>query len=163
MIMITLCSVTTDVQRSIINVTSLSVTVECYFFNGSSSLGCYVEFSGANFSTIAKNITRSTGRQEVAIPGGIDTCVDLRFAVFDWESDGSIGNVPVPVEIFDMRTGDSHISTTIDTIAMKRKDQLLIIIVSSAGGAVVLVMVLIVLILSSGIILVYNKQRMHSR
>lgn len=100
-------SVTTDVQTPAVVVNSYSVTIRCNFIPRSSSRGCHVKIDGLGPSTITHNLERTDGfnslQQEIAVTEGIGRDVDLSIAVFDWRSDGTIGNQSISVTIVDMR------------------------------------------------------------
>lgn len=92
--------VTTDVQRSVVVLTPISVMVQCTFIPGSQSKGCHVKLIGRDHSIRTHNIKRVDGLlsvQEFLIGEGDETPETIQ--VFDWESDGSIGNLSVPVQI----------------------------------------------------------------
>lgn len=100
-------SVTTDVQTPAVVVNSKSVIIRCDFIPGSLSRGCHVKIDGLGPSTLTRNLERSDGinslQQEIEIPEGIGRDVDLSIAVFDWRSDGTVGNLSISLDIVDMR------------------------------------------------------------
>lgn len=100
-------SVTTDVQSSTASVTSNSVTIQCNFISQTMSKGCHAKLSGTSPSITMLNIQRSNGsnsaRRKIDVPEGIGRRAALMFTVFDWESDGSIGNVSIESVIEDLR------------------------------------------------------------
>lgn len=103
--------VTTDVQQSVAFLAPNSVTVQCTFIPGSQSKGCHAKIIGTNRSMQAYNIARVGGlhfiQEEFMI--GEDDAEEI--LVFDWERDGSIGNLSVPVRILRTATGSSGLQT----------------------------------------------------
>lgn len=91
--------VTTDVQAARAIVMCDPVIVQCTFLSGGQSKGCSLNLT-INGSMIIHNIERSNSNsvQEELVVSSNQVDVGEYF-VFDWESDGSIGNVPVPVDI----------------------------------------------------------------
>lgn len=76
-----------------------TVTVECNFIPGSQSRGCHVKMY--NFSM---NITRNPEHNSGQMKFQVDEVLLAEILVFDWEEDGSIGNVSVPVEVMNSNT-----------------------------------------------------------
>lgn len=90
--------VTTDVEQSVAFLTPNSVTIQCTFIPGSQSKGCHAKIIGSDRSMEAHNIKRVDGRLFVQEEFPI-TKPPEAILVFDWESDGSIGNLSIPVHI----------------------------------------------------------------
>jgi hypothetical protein len=97
-VLLQLSLVTTDVQPSAAFVALDTVTIECLFIPGTLSKGCHVRLLGSDHSMKAHNIVRIGGLDSVrkVLPA---TVAPADILVFDWERDGSIGNIPVPVDI----------------------------------------------------------------
>lgn len=92
---------TTDVQMSLATVGSDSVLIRCNFLTGSQSRGCHVKLEFYSNITISFNIARVNG-SDYAEDYYYDTCINRYFVnilVVDWERNGSIGSLPVPVDI----------------------------------------------------------------
>ena len=77
-------------------VTPNAVTVTCIFITGSQTRGCHVKLNNKNLSM---NIERTIGRNSVRKEFPIIEVLPEEILVFDWERDGSIGSVSVPVEV----------------------------------------------------------------
>ena len=91
---------TTDVQDAQVEYDSQNVTVTCHFAEGSQALGCHVQL---HFSSDlqAHNISRSVG--SLVAQREIKTqlppqCYQLQLSVYDWEADGTVGTLPIPVK-----------------------------------------------------------------
>lgn len=97
--------VTTDVQAPSATVSSHSVTVQCNFIPGSQCRGCYAILI-LNDSTRSYYIERTSGssstEEEIVT---IEDLMNLIILVFDWEEDGSIGNVSINVNITRIEEG----------------------------------------------------------
>ena len=91
------CSDTTDVQEAIILVDydDGSFEVTCEFAVGSRARGCFLELIGLN-ETYSKHILRESdyARHSAHLMLPLE---GLAFFVYDWEEDGSIGNVSVTI------------------------------------------------------------------
>lgn len=86
-------------QTSRATVRSDLVVISCNFLSGSQSRGCHVKLQFRNNSILALNIERADGSDSVEkeiIIGGNEI---LDVFVFDWERDGTIGNLSVRVDI----------------------------------------------------------------
>lgn len=92
--------VTTDVQAAVGVVTCNSVIVWCAFVPESQNRGCSLQLT-INGSVTTHNVKRTNSsnymEEEVVVSSHGITVEE--FLVFDWESDGSIGNVQVPTDI----------------------------------------------------------------
>lgn len=86
--------VTTDVQAAMAVITNSSVTVNCSFISGSQSRGCHVVVKNET-TNISCSIERLDGSAFVLKEIVIDFAQEV--LVFDWENDGSIGNLLIPV------------------------------------------------------------------
>lgn len=89
--------VTTDVQAAMVTVECTSVILRCIFLSGSQSRGCCFKFT-TNGSMMTQNIERVDNSNSAQMEVIISTSEIDDFLVFDWESDGTISNVSVPVE-----------------------------------------------------------------
>ena len=83
-----------------------SVTATCRFAEGSQALGCHVQFlMQSSFKSINMNISKN---ESLETASGVITlayplaCYDI--CAFDWESDGTRGEVCIPVRVD--QTGD---------------------------------------------------------
>ena len=91
-------SVTTDVQN--VNISQIGNTsnysIQCSYVEGSDALGCAYTFSADGVESVTGNISRNI------IEGVIVELPDVscfnEVLVYDWESDGTIGTLPVPVD-----------------------------------------------------------------
>ena len=80
--------------------TGNAVVVRCRLLLGSRSRGCHVQLFFDNGETQSQNIGRVGGSEcveEEIVLSGSGNVVLSQTLVFDWESDGSIGTVPVPL------------------------------------------------------------------
>ena len=79
-----------------------SVTVQCNFISGSQCRGCYVILI-LNNSTYSYFIERASGsssaEEEIVSIEDFVNPLSLIILVFDWEEDGSIGNISINVDI----------------------------------------------------------------
>ena len=91
---------TTDVQLAEVQFDiNRTVIVTCHFAEGSQALGCHVLLSFFNGSE-SLNISRhneSFVQQEVVSDFPV-YCNQSEISVYDWEADGTIGELPIPVE-----------------------------------------------------------------
>ena len=89
---------TTDVQLAEVQFdNNQTVAVTCHFAEGSQALGCHAELSFSSDSQ-AENISR-VNRSFIAcwlIKTHFPSQSQLY--VYDWEADGTIGTLPIPVE-----------------------------------------------------------------
>ena len=92
---------TTDVQSTEAQYdNNQTLLVTCHFAEGSQALGCHVQLSFSN-DYQAVNISREGGLLtayqfiETHFPAH---CYRSQLYVYDWEADGTVGTVPVPVE-----------------------------------------------------------------
>lgn len=81
-------------------VTCNSVIAKCTFIVGSQSRGCSLQLNvdGSNITHNIERVNSSNYVQEEIVLSNIGIAVKEVFA-FDWESDKSIGNVRIPVDI----------------------------------------------------------------
>jgi hypothetical protein len=95
------------VQEPVVSINSNSVTVQCNFLPGSTSIGCFVLIDGLGNSTITLILQRRHGSnttfQELMVTNGVEGDVELVVMVFDLRRDGTIGDLPVPASIVDAR------------------------------------------------------------
>ncbi len=85
--------------------------VTCGFAVGSRTMGCFLDLS-SEFQNYSVFIPRDNGTarlQSHVMP----LLEELNYCVYDWEEDGSIGNIPVPlqfsfVNISERRTTDTE-------------------------------------------------------
>ena len=98
------CVVTTDVQNASVSRSDSdedSVIVTCRFTEGSQALGCHVELRIQ--SSLNVMFSQDIPIQSLEATSGIITlayplsCYDI--CAFDWESDGTIGQLCVPVRV----------------------------------------------------------------
>ena len=92
---------TTDVQSAEAQYdNNQTLLVTCHFAEGSQALGCHVQLSFSN-DYQAVNISREGGLLtshqfiETHFPAH---CYQSQLYVYDWEADGTVGTLPVPVE-----------------------------------------------------------------
>lgn len=96
---------TTDVQAARAIIQTDSVTIECSFLVGSQSKGCYVNLILANITTPLR-IERVNGSNFVQLTYTLSVEEDLdEILVYDWESDGSIGSLAIPLEVQRLPVG----------------------------------------------------------
>lgn len=82
---------TTDVQHCEVIITPNSVRVECTLIPGSQSKGCHVKFVRKDGSIELRNIKRTAGN---CVQDELVVINEIKYImVFDWEGDGTIGNV----------------------------------------------------------------------
>ena len=74
------------------------VEVNCSFLTGSRALGCYFVLNGTfgHRSMYVARESGSVGRLYFSEP-----LEELSYAVYDWKEDNSIGNVAIPIELFN--------------------------------------------------------------
>ena len=91
---------TTDVQSvQVVEMNVMGVVkIQCNFLTGSDSGGCVVMLEGENIDNATIVLTRENDRQDVVITHLLSHPLSCYFHVFafDIESDGSIGVLPVP-------------------------------------------------------------------
>ena len=92
---------TTDVQSAEAQYdNNQTVAVTCHFAEGSQALGCHMQLNFSN-DYQAVNISREGGLLtahqfiETHLPAH---CYQSQLYVYDWEADGTVGTLPVPVE-----------------------------------------------------------------
>ena len=92
---------TTDVQSAEAQYdNNQTLLVTCHFAEGSQALGCHVQLNFSN-DYQAVNISREGGLLtahqfiETHFPAH---CYRSQLYVYDWEADGTVGTLPVPVE-----------------------------------------------------------------
>lgn len=92
--------------------TSTSVVISCSFIPGTLCQGCHVKLIFGNV-TQAHNISRvGSKEEEIDILEGIDT--ELAVSVFDWEQDGSVGILPIVVDVTVMKpTTEGNLISTL--------------------------------------------------
>ena len=101
---------TTDVQYAQVEYDSETVVVTCNFAEGSQALGCHVQL---NFSNNPQVLNISREDESLIAQQDIKTqlpphCYQLRFYVYDWEADGTVGTLLIPVEMmFDNRASEA--------------------------------------------------------
>lgn len=73
--------------------------VLCTFLIGSKARGCFLALNG-KFGNYLANISRDGGSaKHTHTVGG--SMWGLTYSVFDWEEDGSVGSVAVPVQLIN--------------------------------------------------------------
>ena len=104
---------TSDVQTAVVeSVNSESLKVTCTFAVGTQSIGCQVQVGLTSDNSTSQNpyytlnITRISLKRNTDNPLVAEATVDLRFPsedfevlAFDWESDGTISDFGIPVEV----------------------------------------------------------------
>ncbi len=86
---------TTDIQDPQVVVHSKSVTVECRYVDGSVAQGCFVELSFPHGTLYAlASASRNEGEKLISTMPPAH-CYNI--SVYDWEEDGSMGDLPIPV------------------------------------------------------------------
>ena len=104
---------TSDVQTAVVeSVNSESLKVTCTFAVGTQSIGCQVQVELTSDNSTSQNtyytinITRISLKRNTDNPLVAEATVDLRFPsedfeviAFDWESDGTISDFGIPVEV----------------------------------------------------------------
>ena len=90
------CLDTTDVQEATImlNHEDGSFEVRCVFAVGSRAMGCFLMLSGT-FGSYSKHIPREMEYHRHSL---MQPLKSLNYSVYDWEEDGSVGNVSVVVQ-----------------------------------------------------------------
>lgn len=78
-------------------ITPNSVTITCIFIPGSQSRGCYAKicFNDSKYDVFVRR-NESGMAKEMMIAGVVESEMDLIVSVFDWEKDGSVGNLSIP-------------------------------------------------------------------
>ena len=81
----------------------------CHFAEGSQALGCHVQL---NFSSDSQAVNISRVNRSLIICQKIKThfpshCYQSHVYVYDWEADGTVGTLPIPVETV-LSEGDSE-------------------------------------------------------
>ncbi len=74
------------------------MSVQCTFVAGSEAKGCFVELKYNNTVYVVLNMSRDSGSSSVNISGAVPMpahCYDI--VVYDWEQDGTMGNLSIPV------------------------------------------------------------------
>ena len=101
-----LYTVTTDVQNASVSLSDSDeegVFITCHFAEGSLALGCHVEIlTQPSIDSINMSISKNDLESLEATSGVIKlayplTCYDI--CVYDWESDGTRGEVCIPVRV----------------------------------------------------------------
>lgn len=90
---------TTDVQRAIVRLdhSHRVFEVSCIFLVGSKAKGCFFALNGTSENVSAHILRNDSFLHHVAHPLELEDS----FSVFDWEEDGSIGDVAVPVQLIN--------------------------------------------------------------
>ena len=92
---------TTDVQLAEVQFdNNQTLVVTCHFAEGSQALGCHVQLS---FSSDSQAVNISRQDRSLKICQEIKThfpshCYKSQLYVHDWEADGTVGTLPIPVE-----------------------------------------------------------------
>ena len=92
---------TTDVQLAEVEFdNNQTLAVTCYFAEGSQAFGCHVQLS---FSIDSQAVNISREDRSLKICQEIKThfpshCYQSQLYVYDWEADGTVGTLPIPVE-----------------------------------------------------------------
>ena len=91
-------SVTTDVQNVNIfcqAVTSRTYLIQCSYVEGSDARGCAYSISAAGVESVTGTIARNNTEGVIVELANI-SCYNV--LVYDWERDGTIGTLPVPID-----------------------------------------------------------------
>ena len=75
-----------------------SVAVTCHFAEGSQALGCHVKFNDSQALNISRE-GKSLITCQLIKTHFPSHCYQSQLYVYDWEADGKVGTVPVPVEM----------------------------------------------------------------
>lgn len=98
----TLYSDTTDVQEALLRIdyTQQAFELVCSFFNGSRARGCYLVLNGT-FGSYSKQVAREnrSARHNHFVEGYLG---ELSYSVFDWEEDGTVGDIAIPVHVHEV-------------------------------------------------------------
>ncbi len=124
---------TTDVQNSVFLVDNQSqlLEIDCVFLMGTKARGCHVVLNGS-FGERVVQVPRDGATLRGVLQVNIDKPLgELNYSVFDWEEDGSIGTVPVPVDVMII---SSSTSSTLGTYVLYTTVQLPTIIAHSLVG-----------------------------
>ena len=112
---------TTDTQYAVVQFdNNQTVAVTCHFAEGSQALGCHVQLSFSSDSE-AVNISREDrGDRSLIIRQEIKThfpshCYQSQLYVYDWEADGTVGTLPIPVETMYSDTASKACGTITPT------------------------------------------------
>ena len=78
-----------------------TLAVTCHFAEGSQALGCHVQLI---FSSDSQAVNISRVNKSLIIRQEIKThfpshCYQSQLYVYDWEADGTVGTLPIPVEM----------------------------------------------------------------
>ena len=110
---------TTDVQLAEVQ-NNQTVAVTCHFAEGSQALGCHVQLNFSNdFQTW--NISREDESLTSCVVLEVNTtcypsdCNLSQVYIYDWEADGTVGTLPVPVETIFSEKALKACSTTSGT------------------------------------------------
>ena len=93
---------TTDVQLAEVQFdNNQTLAVACHFAEGSQALGCHVQLI---FSSDSEAVNISRVNRSLIVRQEIKThfpshCYQSQFYVYDWEADGTVGTLPIPVEV----------------------------------------------------------------
>ncbi len=121
---------TTDVQNSVflVDYQSQLLEIDCVFLVGTKAQGCHVVLNGS-FGERVVQVPRDGATLRGVLQVNIDKPLEeLNYFVFDWEEDGSIGTVPVPVDVMII---SSSTSSTLGTYVLYTIVQLPTIITHS--------------------------------
>ena len=77
-----------------------TLAVTCHVAEGSQALGCHIQL---NFSSDSQALNISREDRSLILRQEIKTrfpshCYHSQFYVYDWEADGTVGVLPIPVE-----------------------------------------------------------------
>ncbi len=107
---------TTDVQSGTVTVSHQNLTVTCRFIVGSKSQGCYFQIAGQNDRFIVRRKEgQTTAMESFKISEHI---VDMTGFVYDWEEDGTVGTLGIPVRA----TVEPTKSQAMDTVGLSPKN-----------------------------------------
>ena len=95
-----------------------TVAVTCHFAEGSQALGCHVQLNFSN-DTRSRTISREDGSLTsctvLEVNAGCFSayCYQSQLNVYDWEADGTVGTLPIHMEMmFSERASEACADTT---------------------------------------------------
>ena len=102
---------TTDVRLAEVQFDdNQTLAVTCHFAEGFQALGCHVQLSFYN-DYQAMNISREGGlliAHQLIKTHFPAHCYQSQLSVYDWEADGTVGTLPIPVETIGFSEGGSE-------------------------------------------------------
>lgn len=101
---------TTDVQESSLQVDYVHNLVEanCIFILGSRARGCVLVLDGTRDNDVIRIARGDRSPKQY----DSERLGDITFSLYDWEEDGSVGNVSVPVNIISITTDEVTLASS---------------------------------------------------